>query len=268
MSAPVPASQTIAPASPPTRAELRTHAATALLLGVDFLPVSQGAPPTIEPGPPRSAPTSHAPDAPTLTPTSDNERARRQALLDELRARHDARCPHCTRAKGHTRTVFGEGDPCATLMFIGEAPGAEEDRTGRPFVGRAGQKLDEMIRAMGLTRESVYIANILKARPPENATPTPDEAARCGPYLREQVRIISPRVIVALGRPASQYLLDTTDSMGALRGRWAKFQDGERAFPVMPTFHPAFLLRQYTPENRKKVWSDLQQAMARLSAGD
>jgi DNA polymerase len=195
---------------------------------------------------------------------ADSERARRQALLDELRARHDASCPHCTTAKGHQRTVFGEGNPCAALMFIGEAPGAEEDRTGRPFVGRAGQKLDDMIRAMGLRREDVYIANVLKARPPDNATPTPDEADRCGPYLKEQVAIIRPRVIVALGKPAANYLLGSRDSMSSMRGRWALF--GET--PVMPTFHPAYLLRSYTRENREKVWSDLQLAMSRLTEAD
>ncbi|MBL0920809.1 MAG: uracil-DNA glycosylase [Phycisphaerales bacterium] len=200
---------------------------------------------------------------PRATAGLEAERERRAALLAALKARHDAECPHCTKAKGFTQTVFGEGDPCAALMFVGEAPGAEEDRTGRPFVGRAGQKLDDMIKAMGLRREDVFIANVLKARPPDNATPTPEEAERCGPYLREQIGIIAPRVIVTLGKPAANYLLGNRDSMSSMRGRWANFGD----IPVMPTFHPAYLLRAYTRENREKVWSDLQLAMTRIGGG-
>ncbi len=229
---------------------------TARLLGVDFVPVrltSRDAPAAPADVVVESKPRAPAPD--------QDERARRQALLDALRDRHDAECPHCTAATAHARTVFGEGDPCAGLMFVGEAPGAEEDRTGRPFVGRAGQKLDDMIKAMGLRRENVYIANVLKARPPNNATPTPDEADRCGPYLREQVAIIRPRVIVALGKPAANYLLGSRDTMSSMRGRWGQYGDT----PVMPTFHPAYLLRAYTRENREKVWSDLQLAMTRLT---
>lgn len=237
----------------------RQHLETTRLLGVDFLPLGRNrsvdAPISVAP-----APIVEAKPTPAAAP--DGERAARQARLDALRSRHDAECPHCTKAKGYTQTVFGEGDPCAGLMFVGEAPGAEEDRTGRPFVGRAGQKLDDMIKAMGLRREDVYIANVLKARPPDNATPTPEEAERCGPYLREQVGIIRPRVIVALGKPATNYLLGNRDALSSMRGRWANFGD----IPVMPTFHPAYLLRAYTRENREKVWSDLQLAMTRLRA--
>jgi DNA polymerase len=179
-----------------------------------------------------------------------------------LRAEHDAHCPHCTNATGHTQTVFGDGSPDAALMFIGEAPGAEEDRQGIPFVGASGKKLTEMIRAMGFDRSDVYIANVLKARPPNNDTPTPEEAARCGPYLLRQIEIIQPRVIVTLGKPAVSFLLETRESMTNLRGRWFEF----RGIPVMPTFHPAFLLRQYTAENRAKVWSDLKQAVVKLES--
>jgi len=229
------------------------HARTTQLLGVDFLPkretVAEPEPPLVETRAVRVAP--------------DGGASEKGARLAALRARHDAECPHCTRAKGYTQTVFGDGSPEARLMFIGEAPGADEDRTGVPFVGRAGQKLNEMITAMGLKREEVYIANVLKARPPNNATPTPEEAERCGPYLLEQVRVIRPEVIVTLGKPAANFLLRNSDSMGSMRGHWHEFE----GIPVMPTFHPAYLLRAYTPENRKKVWSDLQQAMARL-AGD
>jgi len=202
-----------------------------------------------------------------------DERSRRQAALDEVRARYERDAPHQHFPTDHTKIVFGEGDPCARLMFIGEAPGADEDRTGRPFVGRAGQLLDKMIAAMGLAREEVYICNVLKVRPPNNATPTPEQAALCASYLYDQIRIVSPEAIVTLGRPATQLLLNTQQVMRDLRGRWAWFppEDGladgegfEDPIPVMPTYHPAFLLRNGTVENRRKVWSDLQLVMARL----
>ena len=177
---------------------------------------------------------------------------------------HDASCPHCTTATYHSQTVFGEGDPDADLMFIGEAPGEEEDRTGRPFVGRAGRKLDEMITAMGLSREQVYIANVLKSRPPNNRTPLQSEVDGCSPFLREQIRVIEPRVIVTVGGPATKLMLDTNVGITRMRGQWAEYIDGERSIPVMPTFHPAYLLRNYTRETREKVWSDLQAVMTRL----
>ncbi|RMD64109.1 MAG: uracil-DNA glycosylase [Planctomycetota bacterium] len=209
--------------------------------------------------------TPHTP-AESSPPRDDASQRRhaKAAALEALRHRHDRECPHCTQATYHNRTVFGEGDPDARLMFVGEAPGAEEDRTGRPFVGRAGQLLDKMIQAMGLTRDQVYIANVLKSRPPNNATPTAEEAAKCGPYLLEQIRIIEPEVIVTLGRPAAQLLLKTKEPMGRLRGVWREYE----GVPVMPTFHPAFLLRQGTRENREKVWSDLKQVMDRLGLED
>lgn len=188
-------------------------------------------------------------------------REERAAALAALRAEHDAKCPHCTLATAHTQTVFGDGDPAAALMFVGEAPGAEEDRQGVPFVGASGKKLSEMIVAMGLSRERVYIANVLKARPPNNDTPTPEQVDRCGPYLARQIAIIRPAIIVTLGKPAVNYLLQTRESMTNLRGRWATY----RGIPVMPTFHPAYLLRAYTPENRQKVWSDLKQVVTRLT---
>jgi DNA polymerase len=184
-----------------------------------------------------------------------------------LRERYERDAPHRHFHTDHTRIVFGEGDPCARIMFVGEAPGAEEDRTGRPFVGRAGQLLDKMIAAMGLKREEVYIANVLKTRPPNNATPTFEEARLCAPYLFEQIGIVAPEALVSLGLPATRTLLETNDSMTRLRGRWAVFVPPppyQRQIPVMPTFHPAFLLRSYTEENRARVWSDLRQVMERL----
>ncbi len=203
----------------------------------------------------------------------DPEQTRRQALLDEILARYEADAPHQHFPTDHTKIVFGDGDPCARLVFVGEAPGADEDRQGIPFVGRSGELLNKMIAAMGLSRDRVYICNVLKVRPPGNATPTPEQAALCSPYLYDQLRVIKPEAIVTLGRPASQLLLERTDSMREMRGRWFEFppKDGvhspdgfDSPIPVMPTYHPAFLLRQNTRENKMKVWSDLQQVMARL----
>jgi DNA polymerase len=228
----------------------RQHLRTNLLLDVPFVPR--------RPGPVAGA---DAPSSPAAGADSD-----RAALLESLRARHDATCPHCTTATDHTRTVFGEGDPAARLMFVGEAPGEEEDRTGRPFVGRAGQKLDEIIIAMGLQRPQVYIANILKSRPPNNRTPLQHEVDGCSPFLAEQIQIIGPAVIVALGGPSAKFLLQTSVGITRLRGAWASYTDPSgRRVPVMPTFHPAYLLRNYTPETRRQMWSDMQAVIARLN---
>jgi DNA polymerase len=196
----------------------------------------------------------------TAVPAAAGVGGAKAAALAALRVKHDLECPHCTKATAHTQTVWGDGDPEARLMFIGEAPGADEDREGVPFVGRSGQLLNQMIVAMGLSREKVYIANVLKARPPNNDTPTGEEAAKCGPYLREQVRIISPKAIVTMGNPATQFMLETKQGITGLRGRWQEYE----GIPLMPTFHPAYLLRNYTPENRKLVWSDLKAVMERL----
>lgn len=256
---------------------LAQHAKTAMLMGVDFLPVAARARPASEievkgapaadsaPAPAPAPAIPAAPVAPAASAPAGGAARDKRALLDDLKRRHDAECAHCTTAPPFTQTVFGDGDPDAALMFIGEAPGAEEDKRGVPFVGRAGEKLNDMIRAMGLQREDVYIANILKARPPNNATPTPDECERCGVWLKEQIRIVRPRVIVTLGKPASNFMLQNRDSMTSMRGVWREYVDGDLRVPLMPTFHPAYLLRAYTPENRKKVWSDLQQAMAKVN---
>jgi DNA polymerase len=169
-------------------------------------------------------------------------------------------CRRCKLHEGRRNIVFGVGSPHARLMFVGEGPGAEEDRRGEPFVGRAGKKLDEMIAAIGLAREDVYIANIVKCRPPNNRDPQPDEIGSCSPFLKKQIAAIRPRVIVALGSPAAKTLLDTRVGITKLRGTWHSFA----GVPVMPTFHPAYLLRAYTPENRRKVWEDLKAARARI----
>ena len=162
---------------------------------------------------------------------------------EELRARHYSQFPHCTTARGHTRKRFAQGAAEAALIFIGEAPGAEEDRTGRPFVGAAGKKLDQMIEAMGLRREQVYIANILKSRPPDNRTPLGPEIDGCSPFLAEQVRIIRPRVIVALGSPAAKFLLRTNEGITRIRGQFETYVDATLAMDIMPTFHQPYLLR-------------------------
>jgi uracil-DNA glycosylase len=183
------------------------------------------------------------------------------AKLREIRERLGD-CSRCRLCDGRTHIVFGVGDPEARLMFVGEGPGVDEDRQGEPFVGRAGQKLNEMIRAIGLEREQVYIANVVKCRPPDNRTPEPDEVATCSPFLFEQIEAIRPAVIVALGAPAAKTLLGTRTGITQLRGSWGSF----RGIPVMPTFHPAYLLRAYTAENRRKVYEDLLAAKARLDA--
>jgi DNA polymerase len=282
---------------------LRQHARTSQLMGLDFVPVTGGIPasgtlpsasaqrPASAPQAPISrpafvqpsrvgapAPSTAAiiePKAQPIAPPpriehTDPERIAAQKALDEILARYEREAPHKHFVTDHHSIVFGEGDPRARLMFVGEAPGAEEDKCGRPFVGRAGQLLDKMIEALGLKRQDVYIANVLKTRPPGNATPTMDECARCAPYLFEQIGAIQPEVIVTLGLPATRVLLNSMDSMGRLRGQWASFPPPGimlpkfKPVPVMPTYHPAFLLRAYTKENRAKVWADLQMAAKKL----
>ncbi|MFT3686500.1 MAG: uracil-DNA glycosylase [Phycisphaerales bacterium] len=247
---------------PPDPAKLvRQNALGAALLGIDAVPAfSRSAAPDPEAAK-RTPPTDASPD---VAEYSDSPQRK---ALEKVRERYLADAPH--KAFGYTfnKLVFGEGDPQAKLMFIGEAPGADEDRTGRPFVGRAGALLNNMIKAMGLRRQDVYIANVLKVRPPNNATPTHDERSASAPYLFDQVAAIRPQVIVTLGLPASQVVLASEQSMGRLRGTWAEFRHPKNAdvvIPVMPTYHPAYLLRAYTAENRNMVWSDLKKAMERL----
>jgi uracil-DNA glycosylase family 4 len=167
-------------------------------------------------------------------------------------------CQRCKLHQTRTQIVFGVGAEDAPLVFIGEAPGADEDRTGEPFVGAAGQLLTKMIGAMGWRREAVYIGNVLKCRPPGNRSPEADEVAACQPFLWAQLEALAPRIIVALGRPAANTLLGTDAPISALRGRFHTV----RGIAVMPTFHPAFLLR--TPERKRDAWSDLQLVMAEL----
>jgi uracil-DNA glycosylase family 4 len=176
--------------------------------------------------------------------------------------RRVADCVMCPLHEGRTQTVFGVGNEAADWMVIGEAPGAEEDRLGEPFVGRAGHLLDEMLKALGQSRETAYIANILKCRPPNNRDPQPEEAAKCAPYLERQIELVAPRIILAVGRIAAQNLLSTDTPIGRMRGKI--FHYGSRRVPVVVTYHPAYLLRR--PSEKGKVWRDLLLA-ARVAAG-
>ena len=167
-------------------------------------------------------------------------------------------CTRCALHKGRNKLVFADGDPNARLMFVGEGPGADEDAQGLPFVGRAGQLLNNMIAAMGLRREQVYIANVVKCRPPQNRTPEPEEANTCSPFLFRQIDVVQPEVIVALGATAATYLLGQRQPLAGLRGRVHSF----RGSKLIVTYHPAFLLRD--PRQKKEAWADLQIAMREL----
>ena len=206
----------------------------------------------------RPAAVSAAASTPIAAPLLPTEQKR--AALSAMDRNEVTGCKRCGLCQSRTKTVFGEGNPDAQLMFIGEGPGENEDLSGRPFVGRAGELLDKQIAAMGLQRAEVFIANIVKCRPPGNRAPAPEETAACTPYLQRQVEIIRPKVIVTLGLPATQYILQSTISMGRMRGMWHSY----RGIKVMPTYHPAYLLRNYTQEARRAVWSDLQQVMQEL----
>jgi DNA polymerase len=174
-------------------------------------------------------------------------------------------CTRCRLCEGRTQIVFGDGDPRAALMFIGEGPGETEDLRGLPFVGRAGELLTQMIeKGLGIPRRDVYICNIVKCRPPKNRTPLSDEVASCRPFLDGQIDAVQPRVIVALGKPAASLLLGRDVAITRARGTWHSY----RGIPLMPTFHPAFVLRQYTAENRRLVWDDLKAALERSRRTD
>jgi DNA polymerase len=198
-------------------------------------------------------------EAPSFT-TPLLPREQKIIRLQQLDANEVKGCTRCRLHEQRKNTVFGEGDPDAQIFFIGEGPGESEDLSGRPFVGRAGQLLDRMIGGMGLKREQVFIANIVKCRPPGNRVPATDEVETCTPYLQRQLEIIRPKVIVTLGRPAATYMLQTKLSMGRLRGQWQNW----RGIRLMPTFHPSYVLRTYTEEVRAAVWSDLKAVLVEL----
>jgi len=237
-----------------TAAILRQHLETELLLGAREIPVCLQA--------------SQEDANPTRRAGTDAKEASRKAeQLRQLDEQHVRACTKCGLSKTRTQTVFGQGNPAARIVFVGEAPGAEEDRQGLAFVGRAGQLLTRMIAAMGLSRDDVFICNVLKCRPPNNRAPATDEIAACSGYLFEQIRIIQPEVIIALGAPAAQTLLGTRESIGRLRGRFHDFYPsgtpmiGE-PIPLMATYHPAYLLRN--PGEKRRAWEDLKLVMERL----
>jgi len=186
--------------------------------------------------------------------TPDARKVRLELLAGEVSS-----CRRCRLHESRTQTVFARGTGSSGLCFIGEGPGADEDAQGYPFVGKAGQLLDRMIVAMGFDRDEVYVANIVKCRPPNNRKPEPDEMAECMPYLAEQLELLAPEAIVALGATAVQGLLGTSEGITRLRGRWRLYRG---KIPVMPTFHPAYLLR--TPAAKREVWEDLQAVLRQM----
>ena len=192
---------------------------------------------------------------------SEETQVNEKPTLDDIRAELGD-CQRCALHATRRNLVFGEGSPQAELVFVGEAPGADEDQQGRPFVGRAGQLLTKIIEAMGLKREQVYICNILKCRPPGNRNPLADEILACEPFLIRQLEAIGPQVICALGTFAARTLLKTEAPITVLRGRFHDYH----GIPLMPTYHPAYLLRN--PSAKKQVWEDVQQIMKRLKTGD
>ena len=189
---------------------------------------------------------------------ADNAEALNAGSLEELRAAIGD-CRRCKLCSGRTNLVFGVGNPRAKLMFVGEGPGRDEDLQGEPFVGRAGQLLTDIItKGMGLKREDVYICNVVKCRPPENRNPEPDEVAACEPFLKKQIDIVRPDIIVALGKFAVQTLLQSKVPIGKLRGNWSSYH----GIKLMPTFHPAYLLRN--PADKKLVWEDIKKVIKEM----
>lgn len=224
--------------------------------------LAREAPPGMEP---RDLPgPSHVEGSPGDAPRSDDAGVASLPPAEALLALKTDIGPLCTRCKlcelGRRQVVFGVGNPKARLMFVGEAPGEDEDRQGEPFVGRAGQLLTKIIEAISLTREQVYIANVIKCRPPGNRNPEPDEVAACEPFLFEQIAIVQPRVIVALGKFAAQCLLRSAEPITRLRGREFEY----RGATLVPTFHPAYLLRN--PPAKREVWEDMKKVRAILLA--
>jgi uracil-DNA glycosylase len=225
-------------------AQVRTHLEYRRALGVSFVETTSAG--SVQ------APDQHA--APTLEKIPVSQSSGLAAVREEL-----GDCIRCKLHKGRKNIVFGEGDPHAALVFVGEGPGQEEDLQGRPFVGAAGQLLtDIIVKGMQLKREDVYICNIVKCRPPGNRNPDPDEVEACEPFLIKQLRAINPQIIIGLGNVAVKTLLKTKEGITSLRGNWKTYQ----GIPLMPTFHPAYLLR--TPSDKKLVWDDIKKVIAEM----
>ncbi len=236
--------------------EMRSHLETLQAWGVRYVPKALALTP---PSPVPSAASS--PVWEPLLPLGGKPAPLQRLSLRELES-VALQCTECKLHRGRTHVVFGVGNPKAELMFVGEAPGRDEDLQGEPFVGRAGQLLTRIIEAIGLARRDVYIANVIKCRPPNNRNPQEDEIARCEPYLTRQIELIQPKVIVALGTYAAQTLLKTNLPISQLRGRFHRFHSTR----LMPTYHPAFLLRN--PERKRAVWEDMQLVQRELRQPD
>ncbi|MFG1463823.1 uracil-DNA glycosylase [Xanthobacter sp. DSM 24535] len=225
------------------------------------------------PAPPRAAPERAAASAavpplsaapPDMAEMAARDMARAASSLDDLRAIMEV-FDGCPLKRTATRMVFADGNPHARIMFVGEAPGRDEDEQGLPFVGRSGRLLDLMLGAIGLDRTSAYIANVIPWRPPGNRTPTPQETAICLPFIRRQIELVDPDLLVCLGGPSAQALLAASEGITKLRGRMMEYDTGTRVIHALPTFHPAYLLR--TPLGKRLVWRDLLAIEAFLAQG-
>lgn len=252
---------------------VRQHLEAWRSAGIDWVPLPPAAPPSQKrsgpepshnvpapatPAPAAPAPALFSPVAAAATPLPSAERQRLLQVLNQGQVRGCTKCAALARCR--TQTVFGVGSVDCELCFVGEAPGADEDASGEPFVGAAGQLLNKIIEACKMTRDEVYICNVLKCRPPGNRTPLPDEVANCRPYFEEQLRILQPKFICCLGAVAAQAVLETTQSIGKLRGKFHRYGSSQ----VLCTYHPAYLLRN--PAAKRDVWDDmkvLMQAMGR-----
>jgi DNA polymerase len=204
--------------------------------------------------------------------TKNTQPQAKEANMDKAKelakiAKEISKCSSCQIASERNKTVPGQGNPNARIVFVGEAPGADEDEQGLAFVGRAGKMLTSIIGAMGLDRSDVFICNILKCRPPGNRDPKPDEVANCKHFLHRQLEIVQPEVIVALGAHAAHTLLETNKPIGQLRGNFHEYYTSEDAQPIkfMPTYHPSYLVRNYSPDNRRRVWQDMQKILKELN---
>lgn len=225
---------------------------------------AQTSPAPTRPEPPVARPAAMAvvpPPAPDEAALEARARAAQAKTLEELRAIMEA-FDGCALKKTAQQLVFADGNPKAKVMIVGEAPGQEEDRQGLPFVGRSGQLLDRMLKAIGLDRSSVYIANVVPWRPPGNRTPTVQEMAVCHPFIEKQIALVNPDILIAMGNPALQTLFRTRDGVTKIRGRWLNYQMGDRTISAMATFHPSYLLR--TPAHKSYAWRDMKAVRARL----
>ena len=252
------------PDRPAVRAVLEFYAEAGVDGVVGETPVNRFADATSAPPAPRSRPGAPAvapvmrsapnvPPAPDIAAVNARDAVQNIATLDELRAALD-RFEGCALRATATQLVFADGNPQARVMLVGEAPGRDEDIEGLPFVGRSGKLLDRMLAAIGLDRTQVYIANIIPWRPPGNRTPTPQESQICLPFLRKQIELVDPDILVCLGGPSATTLLGIKDGITKTRGRWFKYDTGKREIRAMPTFHPAFLLR--SPLQKRLAWRD------------